>query len=390
MRRRIGLTLVLFVVGGVLAASGGGAIASPAVGTDPVSAADIVALGSTSVSAALQPVIHADVIATDNNTCFACHARTGLTYEFADGQSVSATIDEEKWLASEHGHQDMACVQCHTGIDAYPHESTAEGIREFVVDESKVCTECHQEQAVQVADSVHSQFLEEGNLNAATCSDCHDPHYAVNPPVSRTEVPATCRQCHSAIYDLYEQSVHGEALTTGNPDVPTCTDCHGVHQIQGPDNSPFRLFSPEICASCHADKELMAKYDISTNVFQTYVSDFHGTTVLLFEKYAPDQEPDTPVCIDCHRVHDIIPPSDPRSSVFADNLLFTCQRCHPDADANFPTAWLGHYEPDRDKWPLVYYVTLFYKILIPTVIGAMLLFVLIDVYGRIRRRRQHG
>jgi hypothetical protein len=39
---------------------------------------------------------------------------------------------------------------------------------------------------------------------------------------------------------------------------------------------------------------------------------------------------------------------------------------------------------------LVYYVTLFYKILIPTVIGAMLLFVLLDVFGKLRRRRQHG
>ena len=39
--------------------------------------------------------------------------------------------------------------------------------------------------------------------------------------------------------------------------------------------------SPELCASCHADEELMAPYDISTDVFETYVDDFHGTTVIL-------------------------------------------------------------------------------------------------------------
>jgi predicted CXXCH cytochrome family protein len=383
MNRRVGLIVGLLVIGGVVAASG----AAPGSASQVDQSAQLAAAVQAAVSTGA--MVHADVISTDNKTCFACHKGTGLTYEFPSGESVPATIDEDKWLASEHGHQDMACVQCHTGISRYPHEATATDLRSFVVNESKVCVECHEEQATMVADSVHAKARAEGNQNAATCSDCHDPHYAVNPPVSRTEVPATCRECHSAIYDLYEQSVHGEALTTGNPDVPTCTDCHGVHEIQGPDNSPFRLFSPEICASCHADKELMAKYDISTSVFNTYVSDFHGTTVLLFEKFAPDQQTDKPVCIDCHGVHDIIPPNDPRSTVFEGNLLATCQRCHPDAETNFPAAWLGHYEPDPHKWPLVFYVALFYKILIPTVIGVMLLFVLLDVFGRIRRRRQH-
>jgi predicted CXXCH cytochrome family protein len=382
MNRRVGWIVGLLVIGGVVVASG----ATPSSATQ-----DVPSDLATSVQAAVSTGIHPNVIATDNNTCFACHTRTGLTYELPSGESIPATIDEDRWLVSEHGQKQMACVQCHSGISQYPHETNiATDLRSFVVDESKVCVRCHEEQATMVSDSVHAQARAGGNQNAATCSDCHDPHYAVNPPISRTEVPATCRECHSGIYDLYEQSVHGEALTTGNTEVPTCTDCHGVHEIQGPDNSPFRLFSPEICASCHADKDLMGKYGISTNVFNTYVSDFHGTTVLLFEKYAPDQQTDKPVCIDCHGVHDIIQPDDPRSSVFEGNLLATCQRCHPDADANFPTAWLGHYEPDPHKWPLVYYVTLFYKILIPTVIGAMLLFVLLDVFGKLRRRRQHG
>jgi predicted CXXCH cytochrome family protein len=394
MDRRIGLTaLGVLVAGGILIVSG----AAPG-GARPAQAstmnATVAALDIRPAAADVAPLhlesVAMDVTPIDNNTCLACHQKEGLTFEFPSGETLSATIDESRWDVSEHGHQGMACVQCHTGITGYPHEPVAgSDVRSFVIDESQVCVECHQEQATAVADSVHAQARAQGDQNAATCSDCHDPHYAVNPPVSRTDVPLTCRKCHLTIYDKYADSVHGSALTTGNPDVPTCTDCHGVHEIQGPDNSPFRLFSPEICASCHADKELMDKYGISTDVFQTYVSDFHGTTVLLFEKFAPDQEPDTPVCIDCHRVHDIIAPDNPRSSVFQENLLFTCQRCHPDAEANFPSAWLGHYEPEPDKWPLVYFVGLFYKILIPTVIGAMLLFVLIDVFGKLRRRRRH-
>ena len=38
------------------------------------------------------------------------------------------------------------------------------------------------------------------------------------------------------------------------------------------------------------------------------------------------------VCIDCHSVHDIRPPSDPRSTVNPVNVAKTCSRCHSDAD----------------------------------------------------------
>ena len=52
----------------------------------------------------------------------------------------------------------------------------------------------------------------------------------------------------------------------------------------------FRLQSPEMCGKCHADKELMQKYGISTDVFDTYVADFHGTTVAIFKKNLQTQK----------------------------------------------------------------------------------------------------
>jgi hypothetical protein len=66
------------------------------------------------------------------------------------------------------------------------------------------------------------------------------------------------------------------------------------------------------------------------------------------------------------------------------NLLTKCQRCHPNVTtANFTDAWMSHYVASPNKYPLVYYVNLFYKIMIPTVIGGMLIFVVSDF---IRRR----
>ncbi|HEX9029360.1 MAG TPA: hypothetical protein VF823_09305, partial [Anaerolineales bacterium] len=69
-----------------------------------------------------------------------------------------------------------------------------------------------------------------------------------------------------------------------------------------------------------------------------------------------------------------------------ENILVACKKCHPDATTNFPDSWLSHYIPSPNHFPLVYYVQLFYKILIPLVLGAMALFVLTDIYRSIRMR----
>jgi hypothetical protein len=158
--------------------------------------------------------------------------------------------------------------------------------------------------------------------------------------------------------------------------------------VSGPSNQPFHLFSPQICARCHSDQELMAKYGVSTDVFDTYVADFHGATVVMFEKTAPDQETNKPVCIDCHGVHDMRRVDDPESRVIKENLLDTCQRCHPDATTNFPNAWLSHYRPSPEHSPTVYYVNLFYQFFIPTVLGGMGIFVVLDGSRRLINRRR--
>jgi hypothetical protein len=131
----------------------------------------------------------------------------------------------------------------------------------------------------------------------------------------------------------------------------------------------------------------MDKYGLSTNVLSSYIADFHGTTVTLFEKVEPDQLTNKPVCYDCHGIHDIRASDDPEKGLqIKENVLVACQRCHPDATANFPDSWLSHYIPSRDKAPLVYYVNLVYQILIPLVLGAMGVFVLSDIYRKIRTR----
>jgi predicted CXXCH cytochrome family protein len=262
-----------------------------------------------------------------------------------------------------------------------------------------VCSRCHLSQYEDALDSVHGAALQAGNRNAAVCTDCHTAHAVqdwVNDetgetlPEARILIPQTCAQCHNEIYQSYVTSVHGEALTEeNNPDVPTCIDCHGVHNIEDPTTTEFRLASPQLCAGCHTDPERMAKYGISTDVLDTYVADFHGTTVTIFEKQSPDQETNKPVCYDCHGVHDIRRADDPEKGLqVKENMLAACQRCHPDASENFPTAWLSHYIPSPEIYPLVYYVDLFYKFFIPTVLGGMGILVVLDASRMVINRRK--
>ncbi len=325
-----------------------------------------------------------------DETCLSCHDTPGMRMTLESGELLYIAVDSVTHATSVHGRQGYACVQCHTDIDGYPHRETpAATRREYTLAMYGLCERCHASYYDATMDSTHQKALANGVQEAAVCTDCHGAHNIQEPEPPRSNLPKMCERCHSEIYRTYEFSVHGAALIgEGNPDVPTCTDCHGVHNVQGPSTQEtFHLFSPQLCAECHADEEMMARYDVSTNVFETYVADFHGTTVVLFEKISPDQETNKPVCIDCHGVHDMRKVNDPESRVLKENLLVTCQKCHPDATANFPTSWLGHYEPSAEDAPLVFFVDLFYKIIIPVTIGGIVVFIGTDITKKLTKKR---
>jgi hypothetical protein len=110
----------------------------------------------------------------------------------------------------------------------------------------------------------------------------------------------------------------------------------------------------------------------------------------MFEKNYPDQPTNKPVCTDCHGVHDIMRPDDPQAGIaFKKNLLVKCQQCHPDAtEDSFTSAWMSHYIASPEKYPLVYYINLFYWILVPGTVGALAIFIGSDLFRRVRRRTQ--
>ena len=389
--RRLPWIFVILILLGVVSLIVPGAIAAPR----PIGSA--AALDRAPLLQQPQPV--------SNETCLSCHSNQSLEKKLLSGEMWSLYINPEDHANSVHGQEGLNCVQCHTNYDQQHVENpvqspgfNANDRRDASLKLVSVCQQCHADQAAKANDSVHSRAQQAGNVNAAICTDCHTAHSVrrlTNPttkqllPDARVWVPQTCAKSHSTIYAQYHDSVHGAALTSGNPDVPTCIDCHGVHNIGDPTTAAFRLKSPEICAKCHSDPSIMDKYGISTQVLNTYVADFHGTTVTLFEKQSPDAETNKPVCFDCHGVHNIARTDDPQKGLeLKENILKRCQVCHPTATTNFSDAWLSHYIPSPEKYPLVYYVNLFYRIFIPSVLIPMALLVVLDISSVIRQKRR--
>jgi len=297
---------------------------------------------------------------------------------------------------SAHGDPDggtafqAACWDCHSAHHTRPVADPESPVGPRHVADR--CLTCHDQRSY--LSGVHGFGVQKAGLDfAATCVSCHGAHDvlshdAIGSRTARRNVSFTCGQCHARVAETYRGSVHGAALTEeDNPDVPTCVDCHEAHATSDPTSPRFRLASPDMCGRCHEDEAMMSKYGISTDVFDTYVADFHGTTVELFQAASPDQPMNKAVCYDCHGFHDVTAVHGTASESIQANLLVRCQGCHPDATTSFLSAWTGHYVPSPDRYALIYYVRLFYDLVIPATIGFFLLYIAVDVWGRRRQRR---
>jgi predicted CXXCH cytochrome family protein len=320
--------------------------------------------------------------AEQNETCLACHGDESLEVTLPSGEVRSLFVSHERFSASVHGDK-LSCVDCHTDITEVPHEARPfKTLREFSVAYYENCKRCHFANYTKTLDSVHSAAVLRGDTTAPLCVDCHGSHEIAPPDRPRARISQTCANCHERVSHVFLKSVHGRALTDEhNTDVPTCTDCHRSHDVGGPRQADWRNLTPELCASCHADEQLMKQYGLSTAVHRTYLADFHGMTVSLRRSSGTDTGPVVARCTDCHGVHDITRADAPDSPVLKENLVQTCRQCHANATTNFPDAWLSHYEPSWDRAPLVYAVTLAYQyFLIPFMIGGLVLQILLHLW----------
>jgi hypothetical protein len=341
-----------------------------------------------------------------NEDCLACHGME----DFTDTEGRSIFVNAERFDASIHGA--FSCTDCHTDATDVPH---AEKLQQVDPD---TCAVCHEEVAATYRQSIHGEAHAQGISEAATCTSCHgSPHeirqvrdpaspvyhlnlprtcgvchgdpelakrYGISVPnayqlymdsihgravarsgllvaancsnchgshdirprsdpaskVARGNVPTTCGACHAGTLADYLKGIHGQAFEAGLTAAPVCIDCHTAHEVARVDTAPWNLGVVKECGTCHPES------------LKTYRDTFHGqVTSLGFTRVAR--------CADCHGSHRILPASDPASSIAPQNLVATCQKCHPRASANF-ARFSPHADPhDKEKSPSLYYTALF-------------------------------
>ncbi len=323
--------------------------------------------------------------------CLQCHSDPNLKMTLPSGETLSLFISQDVLNHSIHSPLGIECEACHTDITTYPHPAISyQSKRELSRVYYKSCEKCHSANYEKTLDSMHASAATGGNLEAPVCTDCHGSHNVQKPDEPRTLISETCSKCHGQIVDTYKQSVHGMALISeDNKDVPVCTDCHGVHNIQDPRTIQFRVQSPELCAGCHANQDLMAKYGLSADVYSIYKRSWHGVDVSVYKARWPTIWHDSAVCTDCHGIHDIRKTTDPESKVNPKNLLQTCKQCHPTAGPNWADAWTGHNEISLERTPILYYVEVFYSSFTPFVLWVCVIYVILQIVrsivDRVRR-----
>jgi cytochrome b subunit of formate dehydrogenase len=298
----------------------------------------------------------------------------------AQEQAACSDCHEQAAKLAQSAHAQVGCATCHPKHESYPHpENIAK----------PACGQCHQAQAGDFARSVHAQAARSGNAGAPDCAVCHGAAHEAAPARSagfRASVPETCGMCHSDIAGQFQTSVHGRALAKGVVQAPVCTDCHGEHSIQKPSSSAS-LVNPnhirETCGQCHGNVRLTRSFGLPADRVVSFDASFHGLAAAAGSQSVAN-------CASCHGVHNILPSSDPRSTIHPGNLAATCGRCHTGVAATRLALGPVHVWAGRTEPAAVRYVRQIYLVLIPAVIGLMLLFNLGDWLRKLKRLRLDG
>lgn len=249
------------------------------------------------------------------------------------------------------------CADCHGAHDIVSVKNLDSPV--FKLNLPVTCGKCHNnpgltseyrmkypQVASQYTDSIHGKaLLKMGLIVAPSCNDCHGTHdigrsVDRSSPINHANVAATCGKCHMGIEKTYNASIHGQFLAQGGKTGPVCTDCHSAHEIGAPDDGNFKAASDEKCGSCHQDR------------LEHYRDTYHGKAMLLGR---PNVAPEVAACYDCHGYHDVQAQSNPASHLSQANIVATCQKCHPGANANF-VKYIPHANPlDATHYPQLHY-----------------------------------
>jgi predicted CXXCH cytochrome family protein len=401
------------------------------------------ALRTLALAAALAASAAAGYAASDDD-CLACHADKDLKA----GKGTSVFVDAATFKDSIHGQAEIGCIGCHADlakVKDFPHAAplkpaTCEACHEkeakqlqasvhlqphraenpivvgcadchgshdirskddsessvYAINIPDTCLRCHAERVKikngnafvqQYTQSAHYRALEKAGLSlSANCVTCHGGHdvKAMGDPqarVSRKAIIRTCGRCHVGIEKNYLEGVHGKDYLKGSKDVPVCTDCHSEHGITAPTDISSKVYATkvaQVCSRCHDNERLARQYGLLTSRLKSYSDSYHGTASNFGETRVAN-------CASCHGFHDIRTSTDPKSPINAGNLAKTCGQCHPGAGTNFAKG-KTHVVSTATENKSGHVIKIVYIVAIAGLISVFILFILADLFHRIRTR----
>ncbi|MGD8306514.1 MAG: cytochrome c3 family protein [Ignavibacteria bacterium] len=307
--------------------------------------------------------------------CMDCHSDLG--------DELQAPADKYKF--DIHFLKGITCAGCHGGNPST--DDMDEGMSEengFIgiplrIERFKTCIRCHSSKTEMqkfgsdlpvnqyeiLQSSIHLKTTFDNRGPIADCITCHSVHNIAkvdnpNSKVYPTKIVLLCGSCHSDANYMknynpglpvdqvakYKTSIHGIQNSRGDANVAECASCHGGHEIKAVEDPRSLVYAtniPGVCSECHSEKTLMAKYNLPTDQYDSFVESVHG--IALFEK----QDVGSPSCNDCHGNHGAVPPGvesiskvcgtchvlnlelfekSPHKKAFIDNNYPECESCH--------------------------------------------------------------
>lgn len=335
--------------------------------------------------------------------CGGCHGDAA--------QQLAASVHGR--ASPETGTVPAGCPDCHGSHDILPITDPASLV--YRLTQFRTCATCHSDSAYMARfgqsnsatvrtylQSVHGRaLLEKGLSIAPVCTDCHgqkgtgahqiQPVSSPQSPMNRDHVVATCGGCHQGIVNLYARGIHGRMYAEGNPDVPTCVDCHtehGIQSITSPTSSVYPTHIAGTCSRCHEREDLNSRYGLPSARRDTYLGSFHGIALEAGQLTVAN-------CESCHGSHGILPSSDSASTISPAHLAQTCGRCHPGIGERVTEGKIHVASVKQDINVFAFSLQLLYYVLIGgTVVFALAMIALDQYRHRVvdprRRGKDHG
>lgn len=204
--------------------------------------------------------------------------------------------------------------------------------------ENSDCLMCHADNTLKGSKNGHSftVFVDEKKLSGSVhadvqCISCHQDLEGAEFPHTTNVQPAKCDVCHDDIQAKYNNSLHGRAKARHDNLAPTCQTCHGSHDIikvKNPKSRVAPINIPYVCGKCHKEgSPVQLQRNIpESHILENYSESIHGEGLLKKGLSV------TATCVSCHTSHDILPHTDPKSSIARKNIAATCSNCHSEIE----------------------------------------------------------